>query len=770
MKFTHGAWQLARGVTATPIKRLYDYRIEDGTLWIAALDRHGNEGSDRFEGLVLQVRVTSPLPDVLRVQVTHHHRELLKFPIEPALHAGPVQTEDHPNFITFTSGKLSLRISKPHWTMSFESDGRVITRSGPDQLAHMRLADGSSHLMQRLSLTVGECIYGMGERFGPLVRNGQSVEIWNEDGGTTSDLSYKNIPFYLSSAGYGVMINHPGKVEFEVGTERVSQIQFSVPGEELDYYFFYGPQPKDVLEKYTAIAGRPPELPDWSYGLWLSTSFTTQYDESTVMNFLDGMAERGIPLSVFHFDCFWMRERHWCDFEWDRNAFPDPEGMLRRIKDRGLKICVWINPYISQLSKLFDEGRCGGYLLRRPDGSIYQVDQWQPGMALVDFTNPAAVAWYQTKLQALLDMGIDTFKTDFGERIPTDVVYHSGANPVEMHNFYTHLYNQCVFSVLEKHHGKGQAMVFARSATLGAQQFPVHWGGDCDATFESMAEDLRGGLSFCLSGPAYWSHDIGGFAGKADPAIYKRWAAFGLLSTHSRLHGSESYRVPWLFDEESVDVVRLFSRLKNCLSPYLLSAARDARERGWPVMRAMLLEFPHNPTCLHLDRQYMLGDSLLVAPIFREDHIAEYYLPAGEWTDVLSDDPVIGGRWVREKVGFLEIPLLARPNSIIPMSRNDESPGWLVEDPLTLNLYSIESGCDIQTRVATSDGKSVYFTCRRERNVILLTSDGQATKVDVRFRGSTIEWPETSKPLSLLTEPTGSSPVESVGDEITLRN
>ena len=761
MKFTHGAWQPAAGVTATPVKRLCDWTVAPDSLWFAALDRHGNMGVDRFEGLVLQVHVSSPLPDVLRVRVTHHQprQQPAVFDIDGSLRAQDVRVEDLGDCLRITSGRLSLSVEKASCEMRFEGDDTPITRSGHDHLAHVQLRDGGTHLMQRLSLGVGECIYGMGERFGPITRNGQSVTIWNEDGGTSSDLAYKNIPFYLSSRGYGLLVNSPGKVEFEVGTERVSQIQMSVPGEELDYFIFYGPHPKEVLEKFTRLTGRSPLLPAWSYGLWLSTSFTTQYDEATVNQFIDGMAEHAIPLSVFHFDCFWMRERHWCDFEWDRKAFPDPEGMLRRLKQRGLKICVWINPYISQLSKLFAEGSDHGYLLKRKDGRIYQIDQWQPGMALVDFTNPEAVAWYQSKLQRLLDMGVDSFKTDFGERIPTEVVYHDGSDPQLMHNLYAHRYNQCVFDLLERHHGRGNAMVFARSATLGAQKFPVHWGGDCDATFESMAEDLRGGLSFCMSGPAFWSHDIGGFSGKADPAVYKRWAAFGLLSTHSRLHGSESYRVPWLFDEESVDVVRQFTRLKNRLSPYLMSAALQAHERGWPVMRAMLLEFPNNPSCLHTDRQYMLGDSLLVAPVFRHDDIAEYYLPTGEWTDVLSDEPIIGGRWVRERVGFLEIPLLARPNSIIAMSENEEQPGWLFHEPLILCLYGISGSSNTVYRIATRDGQVATFTCHRERDEIIVTSDGNAADVRVKFRGTVTAWHNTNRLLSLQAEPAGVSPI-----------
>ena len=286
-------------------------------------------------------------------------------------------------------------------------------------------------------------------------------------------------------------------------------------------------------------------------------------------------------------------------------------------------------------------------------------------------------------------MGVDTFKTDFGERIPTDVVYHDGSDPVRMHNYYPLLYNRCVFEVLEETLGKGQACVFARSATTGGQQFPVHWGGDSTATFESMAESLRGGLSLCTSGFGFWSHDIGGFEQTASADVYKRWCAFGLLSSHSRLHGSSSYRVPWLFDEAghagptASDVLRFFTKLKCRLMPYLYAAAVEAHETGVPVMRAMPLEFPGDPACDTLDRQYMLGERLLVAPVFTPDGTVDYYLPAGRWTNFLSGEMVEGGRWLREQHGYLSLPLMVRPNTVLPVGANEDRPDYDYADGVT---------------------------------------------------------------------------------------
>ena len=484
----------------------------------------------------------------------------------------------------------------------------------------------------------------------------------------------------------------------------------------MEYFLINGPTMKEVLERYTSLTGKPSLPPQWTFGLWLSTSFTTNYDEKTVMSFIDGMEERGIPLQVFHFDCFWMKDFHWSDFVWDSRVFPDPKGMLSRIKEKGLKVCVWINSYIAQESCLFAEGMEKGYFVKRKNGDVWQWDMWQPGMALVDFTNPAACKWFQDKLEVLLDMGVDCFKTDFGERIPTeDVVYYDGSDPVKMHNYYTYLYNKTVYELLQRKRGKDDAVLFARSATAGGQKFPVHWGGDCWSNYEAMAESMRGGLSLTMSGFGYWSHDIGGFEDTSTPDVYKRWAAFGLLSTHSRFHGSTSYRVPWAYDDEAVDVVRFFTKLKLSLTPYLYSSAVRTSRTGVPMMRSMVLEFENDPVCQYLDRQYMLGDSLLVAPIFNDRGEAYYYLPEGTWTNYLTGETVEGGVWRKEHHDYMSIPLWARENTILPVNYGLKHAADSYKEGLELKVIGLKDQAEttvyedqkeiLQVSVAKDGGK-----------------------------------------------------------------
>ena len=716
MKFSNGCWMQKEGTACFSPAQVYFSKIEDNQVTICAPTGYINHRGDTLGGVNLTIVVSAPMPEVLRIQTTHYRGALKKGPAFELenMTAGNMKCEETEEKIIISSGSLRLEIAKNTCRMEFYRGDEMITSSGWRDLAYMKtdwkgLAydDGGLHntyMREQLSIGVSEYIYGLGERFTPFIKNGQSVDIWNEDGGTSTEQSYKNIPFYISNKGYGVFVNHPEKVSFEVGTEMVTKVEFSVPGETLDYFLFNGPTMKEVLMRYTDLTGKPALPAPWTFGLWLSTSFTTNYDEKTVNEFVDGMLERNIPLKVFHFDCFWMKEFAWTDFTWDSRVFPDPKGMLKRLKEKGLKICVWINSYIGQESVLFDEGVEKGYFIKRPNGDVWQWDMWQPGMAIVDFTNPEACKWYASKLEELMDMGVDCFKTDFGERIPTEAVYYDGSDPMKMHNYYTYLYNKCVFEAIKKKKGEKEAIVFARSATAGGQKFPVHWGGDCWSDYVSMEESLRGGLSLTSSGFGFWSHDIGGFEDKSTPDVYKRWCAFGLLSTHSRLHGSTSYRVPWTYDEEAVDVLRRFSKLKASLMPYLFRNANETAKTGVPMMRSMVLEFTQDRTCAYLDKQYMLGDSLLVAPIFNDKGMAAYYLPEGAWTNYLTGEVVTGGRWFEEYHDYMSIPLFARPDSIIAVGATDEDCLYDYAKDVTYRVFALSDGNTISSLVYDMDG------------------------------------------------------------------
>lgn len=603
MKFTNGYWMIRDGVDALYAREAYELAADATTESLNVL-APTSVVRGRYDTLNLptfNVDITTPAEGVIRV-CAEHWQGATEYPGFP-LNADEPGNRDYVTVqangngdgevgvngadVTLTTGGLTVKVVKgAPWNLTFiGEDGKVLTESAGKSLGRFKLGaesnvtaqpvsefgvtmDGSARdesdvfIAIQLHLSVGEDVYGLGERFGAYVKNGQSVDIWNEDGGTASEQGYKDIPFYMTSNGYGVLVNNRGHVSFEIGSENT---------------------------------------------------------EATINSFIDGMAERDIPLAAFHYDCYWMREFHWCDFEWDKRFFGDIESTLKRLHE--------------------DKG----YLVRKPNGEVWQIDFWQAGMGLVDFTNPAAREWFKDKVKALLNQGADAIKTDFGERIPRDVVWYDGSPKLSMHNWYTQLYNQAVFEAIEETYGKGNACLYARSATVGGQQQPVHWGGDCESTFNGMAQSLRAGLSLTSSGFGFWSHDIGGFEGAfPDPAVYKRWVAFGMLGSHSRLHGSTVYRVPWLFDEEdekngvalvpgqtAVDVVREFTKLKLELMPYVYQLGLQPHVNGTPVMRSMCVEFPDDPACRTLDRQYMFGPSMLVAPVFTYSGEVSYRFRCG---------------------------------------------------------------------------------------------------------------------------------------------
>ncbi|KAE8144779.1 glycosyl hydrolases family 31-domain-containing protein [Aspergillus avenaceus] len=698
MKFTEGMWRLREGIRIDWMNNVERLRVENENVELL-LNKFQRHRGDTLNSATVTASVTSPLEGIIGVKLVHWAGQVDNGPhYQLASSSGHTKiNHEKTETLSYDSGALNLAINTAPNELDFVFSGakgkltghswRSIGYVGDQTTEKSQWDDGifferQGYMLAALDLGVGEKLYGLGERFGPLVKNGQTVDIWNEDGGTSSELAYKNIPFYVSSKGYGVFVNHPGKVSFELQSERTTRVNISVPGEELEYFIIYGETLKEVISRYTALTGRPSLVPSWSYNLWLTTSFTTNYDEQTVTGFLDGFRDRDIPLGVFHFDSFWMKSYQWCDFEFDEELFPDAGGYLKRLRERDLKISVWINPYVGQASPLFQEGKKNGYFIKRTDGSVWQWDLWQAGMAVVDFTNPDACTWFSNHMQRLMDLGVDTFKTDFAERIPyKNIQYHDGSDPARMHNYYTLLFNKVVYEAMISRYGKSNSLLFARSSCPGGQVYPVHWGGDCESTYEAMAESLRGGLSLMLSGYIFWASDIGGFEGTPPPALYKRWVQFGLLSSHSRLHGSSSFRVPWIYGEDCSDVLRDCVKRKILLTPYLLAEALAGYNEGTPVMRPMFLEFPEDLNTYPLDTQYMFGSNLLVAPVFTDEGTVTFYVPhtpedsQGKWVSWFDHSKTYEpGQWYTETHGFDTLPILIRPGSVTPINPKLKAP------------------------------------------------------------------------------------------------
>ncbi|GII79893.1 alpha-xylosidase [Sphaerisporangium rufum] len=678
---------------------------------------------------VLLVRVEAAGEGVIRVRLSDDAEARTRSAraiqmVHPRPHpAARVETGE--GRVVVNAGAVRAEIDLEPWHLRFtDATGRVLTeqeRGHVDISGRLRtLPFGRSHVdgepvayHESLVAPADEHFGGFGEKFTPLDKRGQRPLMWNFDAfGAESDRAYKNVPFYVSSRGYGVLVDSGMPVEFDVCRATHSCVEFVVPDALLDYYVIAGPGIPDILARYDRLTCAPALPPKWAFGSWISSGFFKD-SQQRVLERARRIRESGIPCDVLHLDCYWQAEGHWSDLRWDPETFPDPEGMLATLTEQGFHVCLWMNPYISHLSPDFAAAAERGYFLRRPDGEVYVADSWHgsyPACGIVDLTHPEAVDWFKDLLRRLLRQGVSAFKTDFAEGVPADSVAANGMTGTELHNVYTLLFNDVVSEVTREVNGHG--LVWARSSFLGGQRHAAQWGGDTFTSYAAMGSTIRGGLSHGLSGVPYWSHDAGGFTGTPTDDLYVRWAQFGALSPLVRFHGTTS-REPWEFpavEQLAIDAIRLRYRLM----PYIYSAAVDAARTGVPMMRAMCVDDPGDPVAWQADLQYLLGPDLLVAPMISPEGVRQVYLPAGQWVDYWTHEVHHGGRYITVSAPLERIPLFVRYGALLPVTEVADTVGDRPFGEVTLVSYgdgghAVIRDVDGDTTVtATRDGDELH--------------------------------------------------------------
>jgi len=538
-----------------------------------------------------------------------------------------------------------------------------------------------------------EHFYGFGEKFTDFDKRGQRLEMWlHNTYGVHSEMAYKNVPFFISTRGYGIFVDSLYCTRFDMAFSNHATYSFITPDSALDYYVITGTDLKTIISRYSSLTSFPILPPKWAFGLWMSSGF--QHDTSEdVLDRARQLRKQEIPCDVLHLDCYWQRHGAWSDMKWDREAFPDPEAMIVQIRDMGFRVCLWKNPYLGIESELFPKAVENGYLLKTAEGEPYILDLWDgyhPPVGIVDFTNPEAELWYRTLLRPLLRMGVDVFKTDFGESIPHDAVAHNGMTGETLHNLYPLLYNDLV-SAITAEESDHTGLVWARSSYAGGQRHAIQWGADCDCSYQGLASTLRGGLSIGMCGHAFWSHDIGGFYIQPTPELYIRWAQFGLLSPFSRAHGVTT-RLPWDYGDEALRIFRDYVHLRYKLLPYIFTYAMIAAETSIPILRPMVLEFPDDPSTYNLDLQYMLGEELLVAPIYNSAGHRPVYIPEGKWVDYWTHEIIEGPKTIWVKVPLEVIPLYVRGNALIPTMKPTNHLSEEPFDSILFECYLLENG------------------------------------------------------------------------------
>ena len=585
---------------------------------------------------------------------------------EPA-RDGAWTTESTDAAITYSSAQGRVRIVKEPWHLEFfDASGRLLTRTQhlsdfgsfaqPVPFSFIRRAsDLSRNIAAAFRLAPDEKLFGTGESFTRLDKRGQKVVAYTRDAmGAQTSWMYKPVPFFLSSAGYGMFVHTSTPVTFDFG-HAFDQSNVVYTGDEfLDLFVFIG-GPKEILAEYTALTGRSPVPPLWSFGLWMSR--ITYKSEDEVRDVAARLRQHRIPADVIHIDTGWFETDWRNNYKFAPSRFRDPAKMIADLKEQGFRISLWQLPYFTSKNEIHDEAVRGGYIVRNDGGRLPFED------AILDFSNPATVTWYQGLLASLLKMGVAAIKVDFGEDAPLRGLYASGRTGWFEHNLYPLRYNKAAADVTKQ--VTGDSIIWARSAWAGSQRYPLHWGGDAENTDSAMAATLRAGLSFGLSGFSFWSHDAGGFVQRAPRELYRRWLAFGALTSHVRTHGAPP-REPWEYDEAFVDEFRRTIELRYALMPYLYAQAKDSSANGYPMLRTLFFEFPDDPASWLIDDQFMLGSSLLVAPLFGETPDRQVYLPPGSWIDYQSGRSYEGGRWHRVPPGPVPAVVMVRGGSIIP--------------------------------------------------------------------------------------------------------
>jgi len=518
-----------------------------------------------------------------------------------------------------------------------------------------RQGDMRRSIAASFSLQHDEKIFGCGESFTRLDKRGQRVVLWASDAqGVQNDRMYKPIPFFMSSHGYGMFVHGTTPMAFDFGKTYDASTVLFTGDDELDLFIFAG-TPKEILSEYTRLTGRSPVPPVWSFGLWMSR--ISYFSQKEAMNAARGLRRHRIPCDVIHLDTGWFEKDWQCDYRFAPKRFPNPRRMIRDLGKQGIRVCLWQLPYFTRDNALYREIMDKGLAVRDEEGG----DEVQE--AVLDFSNPKTVAWYQGKLASLLRMGVAAIKVDFGEGGPLEGRYASGRSGWHEHNHYPLRYNRAAAAVTKRVRGNG--FIWARSAWAGSQRYPMHWGGDAENTNSAMAATLRAGLSFGLSGFSYWSHDIGGFVKRTPEGLYRRWMPFGMLTSHSRCHGAPP-KEPWPYGPAFTDLFRRCVELKYSLMPYILAQAKESSANGWPMLRALFFEFPEDPGSWLIDDEYLFGRDLLVGPLFDESGSRRMYLPPGRWIDYQTRRGYDGPGWHTIAVGAIPAVILARHGAVIP--------------------------------------------------------------------------------------------------------
>ena len=597
------------------------------------------------------------------------------------------------NTIVYAGNYGTVQINKNPWRVVLkDKTGRILSQTvtlrdaDSTQVKYTpfsfikRGSDNARRINPVFTLTADEMIFGCGESATGLNKVGQKVNLFVTDPqGPETDQMYKPIPFFMSNRGYGMFMHTSAPVTCDFGATYIGLNKMFMGDENLDLFVFFG-EPKDILDEYTDLVGKPGMPPLWSFGTWMSR--ITYFSEKEGYDVAANIRKNKYPCDVIHFDTGWFDVDWQCDYKFSENRFQNPQQMLKDLKSQGFHVCLWQLPYFTPKNRYFPELIKKDMYVKNGNGELPYED------VVLDFSNPETVNWYQNKLAGLLNIGVSAIKVDFGEAAPLNGIYASGKSGWYEHNLYPVRYDMEVSEITKKLHNEN--IMWARAAWAGSQRYPLHWGGDAATTNTGMLGTLRAGLSFGLSGFSFWSHDMGGFVKSTPEDLYCRWLPFGFLTSHTRAHGAPPTE-PWLYDSKRVqDVFRKSAEMKYRLMPYVYAQAKECTEKGLPMLRALFVEFPDDPGAWKVDDEYLFGSQILVAPLLESGITGRtVYLPEGKWIDYQTEKVYEGG-WHKIEAGSLPIIMLVRDGSVLPHLKLAQSTSEMDWSKMNLKVYSAD--------------------------------------------------------------------------------
>lgn len=595
--------------------------------------------------------------------------------------------------IVYSSDYGTIQINKNPWRIVLKDKaGRILSQTAAlsdadsTQVKYTpfcfvkRGSDNARRINPVFTLTADEMIFGCGESATGLNKAGQKVNLFVTDPqGPETDQMYKPIPFFMSNRGYGMFMHTSAPVTCDFGATYIGLNKMFMGDENLDLFVFFG-EPKDILDEYTDLVGKPGMPPLWSFGTWMSR--ITYFSEKEGYDVAANIRKNKYPCDVIHFDTGWFDVDWQCDYKFSENRFQNPQQMLKDLRSQGFHVCLWQLPYFTPKNRYFSELIEKDMYVKNGNGELPYED------VVLDFSNPETVKWYQDKLAGLLNIGVSAIKVDFGEAAPLNGIYASGKSGWYEHNLYPVRYDMAVSEITKKLHNEN--IMWARAAWAGSQRYPLHWGGDAATTNTGLLGTLRAGLSFGLSGFSFWSHDMGGFVKSTPEDLYCRWIPFGFLTSHTRAHGAPPTE-PWLYDSKRVqDVFRKSAEMKYRLMPYVYAQAKECTEKGLPMLRALFVEFPDDPGAWKVDDEYLFGSQILVAPLLESGMTGRtVYLPEGKWIDYQTEKVYEGG-WHRIEAGSLPIIMLVRDGSVLPHLKLAQSTAEMDWSKMNLKVYSAD--------------------------------------------------------------------------------